>query len=305
MSSSLQNIPNGMSLYHSTSSTTGSSAITNQLGNRNHRFQGSSQQSTPPSYSLYETKSSTNINQKSLSPIMRVGVDGTSLSSRELNSGSGGASSGYLTKSASPPTTLNNNNSYQNAIYVQKHQFYNNVNKFAPSTQQTLSRSGGLLDTYGTIGSQPAMSQLHNKSVHHNILTSSDTNLSKLFDRVHSSDESVCSSSSRDLNSSHQQPQQPSSLYQPLYSSTQRELNKSASGSNKQLNIWSDYPRQQQQPSQQQQQYNDVISTSHNSNNNGSGLIPKKQQRGHKDGADRDEIEIVKAKPYNILQQNW
>lgn len=307
MSSSLQNIPNGMSLYHSTSSTTGSSAIANQLGNRNHRFQASSQQSTPPSYSLYETKSSTNINQKSLSPIMRGGVggDATSLSSRELNTGSGGATSGYLTKSASPPTTLNNN-SYQNAIYVQKHQFYNNVNKFAPSTQQSLSRSGGLLDTYGTIGSQPTM--LHNKSVHHNILTSSDTNLSKLFDRVHSSDESVCSSSSRDLNSSQQHQQQPSSLYQPLYSSAQRELNKSASGSNKQLNIWSDYPRQQQQPLQQQsqssQQYNDVISTSHNSNNNGSGLIPKKQQRGHKDGADRDEIEIVKAKPYNI-QQNW
>lgn len=150
---------------------------------------------------------------------------------------------------------------------------------------------------------------LHNKSVHHSILTSSDTNLTKLFDRVHSSDESVCSSSSRDLNSSQQQQsQQPSSLYQPLYSSTQRELNKSASGSNKQLNIWSDYPRQsqssQQQQQQQQQQYNDVISTSHNSNNNGSGLIPKKQQRGHKDVGDRDEIEIVKAKPYNI-QQNW
>lgn len=200
------------------------------------------------------------------------------------------------------PTTLNNN-SYQNAIYVQKHQFYNNVNKFAPSTQQNLSRSGGLLDTYGTIiGSQPTM--LHNKSVHHNILTSSDTNLSKLFDRVHSSDESVCSSSSRDLNSSQQQQQQqqPSSLYQPLYSSTQRELNKSTSGSNKQLNIWSDFSRQPQTQQQLQQQYNDVISTSHN--NNGSGLIPKKQQRGHKDGADRDEIEIVKAKPYNI-QQNW
>jgi hypothetical protein len=103
MSSSLQNIPNGMSLYHSTSSTTGPSAIANQLGNRNHRFQAGSQQSTPPAYSLYETKSSTNINQKSLSPIMRVGGDATSISSRELNSGgNAGATSGYLTKSASP-----------------------------------------------------------------------------------------------------------------------------------------------------------------------------------------------------------
>jgi hypothetical protein len=315
MSSSLQNIPNGMSLYHSTTSTSGSSAnaITNQLGNRNHRFQANTQQSTPPSYSLYETKSSTNINQKSLSPIMRIGGEATSLSSRELNSSSGGGTSGFL-KSASPPTTLNNN-SYQNAIYVQKQQFYNNVNKFArdnaQSAQQNLSRSGGLLDTYGTIGSQSTVGQLHNKSVHHN-LTSSDTNLTKLFDRLHSSDESVCSSSSRDLNVV--QPQshhQPSSLYQPLYGSTQqRELgNKSVSGSNKQLNIWSDFTRSPQQQQQQQQQsqqqqsqqsFNDVISTSHN--NNGAGLIPKKQQRGPQKDEDRDEI--VKAKPYNI-QQNW
>jgi hypothetical protein len=317
MSSSLQNIPNGMSLYHSTTSTSGSSAnaitTTNQLGNRNHRFQANNtQQSTAPSYSLYETKSSTNINQKSLSPIMRIGGETTSLSSRELHSSSGGGTSGFL-KSASPPNTLNNN-SYQNAIYVQKQQFYNNVNKFArenaQSTQQNhLSRSGGLLDTYGTIGSQSNVGQLHNKSVHHNILTSSDTNLSKLFDRLHSSDESVCSSSSRDLNVVQQQSHhQPSSLYQPLYGSTQqqRDLNKSTSGSNKQLNIWSDFTRSPQQQPQplQQQSFNDVISTSHNSNNNGAGLIPKKQQRGpHKD-EDRDEIEIVKAKPYNI-QQNW
>lgn len=317
MSSSLQNIPNGMSLYHSTTSTTGSSS-TNQLGNRNHRFQANTQQqSSAPSYPLYETKSSTNINQKSLSPIMRAGVDTTSLSSRELNSSGGGG--GYL-KSASPPTTLNNNNSYQNAIYVQKQQFYNNVNKFArdnaPTAQHNLSRSGGLLtDTYGTIGNQSALNQLHNKSVHHNILTSSDTNLSKLFDRgVHSSDESVCSSSSRDLNvtsqQQHHQQQQPSSLFQPLYGSTQRELNKSVSGSNKQLNIWSDFtrPQQQQQPqTTQQQTFNDVISTTtshNNSNNNGLGIIPKKQQRGHSKDEDRDEIEIVKAKPYNI-QQNW
>lgn len=297
MSSSLQSI-NGISLYHSTTSTSGSSNI-NQLGNRNHRFQGgNSQQSTPPSYSLYETKSSTNINQKSLSPIMRD----ASLSSRELSSGTN-----YL-KSASPPTTLNNN-SYQNAIYVQKQQFYNNVNKFvrdnAPSTTANLSRSGGLLEgsQYGTVSSSQPLSQLHNKSVHHNILTSSDTNLSKLFDRVHSSDESVCSSSSRDLNltsQQQQQPQQSSQHHYPLYAT--RELNKSVSGSNKQLNIWSDFPRQPQQQSQQQTQqqvYNDVISTSH-SNNNGSGhIIPKKQQRGHK-----DKDEIVKAKPYNI-QQNW
>lgn len=290
MSSSLQNIPNGMSLYHSTTSTSGSSNI-NQLGNRN-RFQANSQQSTPPSYSLYETKSSTNINQKSLSPIMRGDA---SLSSRELNSGSS-----YLKSSASPPTTLNNN-SYQNAIYVQKQQFYNNVNKFArdnaPSTTTNLSRSGGLLET---IASQP-INQLHNKSVHHNILTSSDTNLSKLFDRVNSSDESVCSSSSRDLNIASSQSQQQQSVQQqqqhhyPIYGT--RELNKSISGSNKQLNIWSDFQRQPQQ--QSQQVYNDVISTSH-SNNNGSGHIPKKQERGHKD----KDVEIVKAKPYNI-QQNW
>lgn len=289
MSSSLQSIPNGISLYHSTTSTSGSSNINNR-----NRFQGvNSQQSAPQTYQLYETKSSTNINQKSLSPIMR--------------GGDASLSSGYL-KSASPPTTLNNN-SYQNAIYVQKQQFYNNVNKFArdnaPGATNNLSRSGGLLDgsQYGTITNQPLSQQLHNKSVHHNILTSSDTNLSKLFDRVHSSDESVCSSSSRDLNLSsqqqQQQQQQSSQHHYPLYGT--RELNKSISGSNKQLNIWP--PQQSQQPPQQtpsqqpsQQIYNDV--TSH-SNNNGSGHIPKKQERGHK-----DKDEIVKAKPYNI-QQNW
>lgn len=318
MSSSLQNIPNGMSLYHSTASTTGSSNINHQqLGNRN-RFQANAppqQANTPPSYSLYETKSSTNINQKSLSPIMRGGD--ASLSSRELNSGTS-----YL-KSASPPTTLNNNNnSYQNAIYVQKQQFYNNVNKFArdnaSSATTNLSRSGGLLENssnnspYGTIGSQQQpISQLHNKSLHHNILTSSDTNLSKLFDRINSSDESVCSSSSRDLNlASSQQPQSATSQQQHLYGALYgtRDLNKSISGSNKQLNIWSDFQRQQQQQAQpsSQQIYNDVISTttatatSHSNNNGSSSHIPKKQERGHK-----DKDEIVKAKPYNIQQQNW
>ncbi|XP_070507711.1 rho GTPase-activating protein Graf isoform X2 [Chironomus tepperi] len=279
-----------------------SSAVGEQRSHYPQPIRGvNSQQSTPPSYSLYETKSSTNINQKSLSPIMRGGD--ASLSSRELSS-----VTNYL-KSASPPTTLNNN-SYQNAIYVQKQQFYNNVNKFArdnaPNATTNLSRSGGLLDSsYGTVTNQPLSQQLHNKSVHHNILTSSDTNLSKLFDRVHSSDESVCSSSSRDLNLASQQQQQQSQQNQqsqhhyPLYGTT-RELNKSISGSNKQLNIWSDFPRQPQtqtQPPQATQQiYNDVISTSH-SNNNGSGHIPKKQERGHK-----DKDEIVKAKPYNIQQ---
>lgn len=279
MSSSLQNIPNGMSIYHSTSPS-GSTNIA-QHPNRNNRFQPTTQhQQTAPPYQLYETKSSTNINQKSLSPIMRD----ASLSSRELNSG-------YM-KSASPPATINNNNSYQNPIYVQKQQFYNSANKFSrentPSGTPGLSKSGLSMDSpYGTVTHQSSSSQEHNKQAHHNILTSSDTNLSKLFDRIHSSDESVCSSSSRDLNLSSQ-------LHHLTYgSSGSRELNKSVSGSSKQLNIWNDYqPLVKQQPI-----YNDVMS-SHSNNNNGSGFIPKKQQRN------KDKDEIVKAKPYNI-QQNW
>lgn len=278
MSSSLQNIPNGMF-----------------PANRNSRIQQNTQyQQSVPSYPLYETKSSTNINQKSLSPIMRD----SSLSSREL-------SSGYM-KSASPPTTINNNNSYQNAIYVQKQQFYNShtashnsANKFSRETTPSgtgLNRSGGVVgglssdSAYGTATHQSMIpGQVHNKQSVHNVLTASDTNLSKLFDRIHSSDESVCSSSSRDLNLSSQP-----HLFQTYGTSGSRELNKSASGSSKQLNIWNDYqPVVKQQPI-----YNDVLSSLSN-NNNGSGFIPKKQQRGHK-----DKDEIVKAKPYNI-QQNW
>jgi hypothetical protein len=275
MSSSLQNIPNGMSIYHS-SSPSGSTNI-NQLPTRNNRFQPSSQHQHP----LYETKSSTHINQKSLSPIMRD----SSLSSRELNSSLD--SSGYNVKSASPPTTMNNNNSYQNAIYVQKQQFYSSANKFSRENTPSgagLNRSGD--GTYGTAPPGPA----HNKLPHHNVLTSSETNLSKLFDRIHSSDESVCSSSSRDLNLSSSQHHH----FPAFGSSGSRELNKSTSGSSKQLNIWNDYPPlPKQQPI-----YNDITSSHINSNNNnGSGIIPKKQQRGHK-----VKDEIVKAKPYNIQQ---
>lgn len=285
MSSSLQNIPNGMSIYHSTSPS--ASANINQLSNRNNRFQPNSQhqQPVPQAYPLYETKSSTNINQKSLSPIMRD--QSSSLSSREL-------SSGYL-KSASPPTTINNN-SYQNAIYVQKQQFYNSANKFSRENTPSgtgLNRGGGgnsglsTESPYGTVTHQSSGPGQTHKQPHHNVLTSSDTNLSKLFDRIHSSDESVCSSSSRDLNLSSQH------HHFQTYGGS-RELNKSMSGSSKQLNIWNEYqPLAKQQPI-----YNDVMS-SHSNNNNGSGYIPKKQQRGHK-----DKDEIVKAKPYNI-QQNW
>ena len=231
MSSSLQNIPNGMSIYHSTSPSSVGNVV-----QRNSRYPPQTQ---PPSYALYETKSSSNINQKSLSPVMR----------------------------GSPPA--NNNNSYQNAIYV-KQQFYGK------------SRGGLSADSpYGTV-THPAAAP--HKQAHHNALASSETNLSKLFDRIHSSDESVCSSSSRDLNLSSSQP--PALNHFQTYGST--------SGSSKQLNIWNDY--QLAQP-QQQPIYNDVMS-SHSNNNNGSGFIPKKQQRGHK-----DKDEIVKAKPYNI--QNW
>lgn len=239
MSSSLQNIPNGISIYHSTSPSSGNNVL-----QRNSRFPPQSQ---PASYGLYETKSSSNINQKSLSPVMR----------------------------GSPPTTMNNN-SYQNAIYVQKQQFYGK------------SRGGLSADSpYGSV-TQQASAATHNKLTHHNALTSSETNLSKHhIDRIHSSDESVCSSSSRDLNVSSSQPST-HHLYQ-TYGST--------SGSSKQLNNWNDYQPIKPLP-QHQPIYNDVMS-SQSTNNNGSGFIPKKQQRGHK-----DKDEIVKAKPYNI-QQNW
>lgn len=195
-------------------------------------------------------------------------------SSRELTSG-------YL-KSASPPASINNN-SYQNAIYVQKQQFYNN--KFSRENTPSgtgLNKSGLSMDSpYGTTHQSPA-SSAQNKQTQ---LTSSDTNLSKLFDRIHSSEESH---SSEDLNLSSAQHHH----FQTYGSSGSRELDKSISGSSKQLNIWNDYqPLVKQQPI-----YNDVMS-SHSNNNNGSGFIPKKQQRGPKD-------EIVKAKPYNI-QQNW
>lgn len=265
-----------MSIYHSTSPS--SSSNVNQLSNRNNRFQSNLQhQQSTPSYLLYETKSSTNINQKSLSPILRD----ASLSSRELNSG-------YL-KSASPPATINNNSSYQNAIYVQKQQFYNSANKFSRENTPSgtgLNKSGLSMDSpYGTVIHQSSLGQASNKQTHHNVLTSSETNLSKLFDRINSSDESVCSSSSRELSSQHH--------HYPTYgTSGSRELNKTTSGSNKHLNSWNEYqPLAKQQPI-----YNDVMS-SHSNNNNGSG--PKKQQREHK-----DKDEIVKAKPYNI-QQNW
>lgn len=225
-----------MSIYHSSSP----SSVVNAAP-RNNRFPPQTQ---PPSYGIYETKSSSNINQKSLSPVMR----------------------------GSPPA--NNNNSYQNAIYVQKQQFYGK------------SRGGLSADSpYGTVTHQSSAAAPLIKQTHHNALTSSETNLSKLFDRIHSSDESVCSSSSRDLNVS-----QPPTLHHfQTYGST-------SGGSSKQLNIWNDY--QPAKPPPQQPIYNDVMS-SHSNNNNGSGFIPKKQQRGHK-----DKDEIVKAKPYNI-QQNW
>lgn len=276
MSSSLQNIPNGMTIYHSTSQS--GSSNPNQLSSRTNRFQPNTvHQQSSSNYPLYETKSSSNINQKSLSPVMRD----ASLSSRELNSG-------YL-KSASPPTTATNNNSYQNAILVQKQQFHN-ANTFSRENASgpNLNKSGLSMDSspYGTV-TQSSSNQLHNKFTHHSALTSSDTNLSKL---IHSSDESVCSTSSRDLNLT----SQPRHLFQTYGTSGSRELNKSTSGSTKQLNIWNDYqPLVKQQPI-----YNDVMSSLGN-NNNGSGLIPKKQQRGHK-----NMDEIVKAKPYNI-QQNW
>lgn len=282
MSSSLQNIPNGMTIYHSTSPS-GSSNI-NQLSIRSNRFQPNApHQQTSPNYQLYETKSSSNINQKSLSPILRD----ASLSSRELNSG-------YL-KSASPPTPASNNNSYQNAIFAQKQHFYN-ANKFTRENTSGpgLNKSGLSMDNspYGTL-TQSSPNQTHGKPTHHNALTSSDTNLSKL---IHSSEESVCSTSSRDLNTS----SQPRHLFQTYGTTCSRELSKSTSSSTKQLNVWNEY-----QPIsgsvKQQPIYNDVMS-SHSNNNNSSG--PKKHTRNHPAGHKNVEEIVVKAKMANI-QQNW
>lgn len=310
-----------MSVYHSLSPS-GSSSIAASSVSRNHRY--------PPQQSLYETKSSTNINHnQSLSPIMRD----TSISSRELSLGGSGGSSSFLKSmpaggSASPPTTINNN-SYQNAIYVQKPIYNATANKYsrentplaaasstsAASSATTTGTSVNMprtnIDgTYGTLTNQ----MQHNKHAHHhhNILTSSETNLSKLFDQIHStssSNESVCSSSDLNLSSQHQQHYQ---KHQPLYGSSSDRNKSTNSGSNKQLNIWNDYGHGQQISRQQQQPiYNDAISShtaanntnnnNNNNNNNVSGFIPKKQQRGHKDD------EIVKAKPYNIhpRSDNW
>lgn len=265
MSSSLQNV-NGMSLYHPSSPS--SSSNIGQIASRNNRFLSSSQ----PSYQLYDTKSNANMSQNSLSPVMRD-------------------SSGYI-KSVSPPTT--NNVSYQNAIYAhqkQQQQYYGSIGK--THTPPGLNRSGGQSDIsgYGTAKNQHHSSSSSHKNSHHNILTSSDTNLAKLFDRINSSDESVCSSSSRDLNLSSSQNQNPFQVY-----GTSKL--KTSGGSTKNLNVWSDYAvtsnqQKQPQPPAAGSTYNETpIGTS----NNNTG-IPKKQQRGHKD-------DLVKAKPYNI-QQNW
>lgn len=260
MSSSLQNV-NGMSLYHPSSP---SSSNIGQIASRNNRYLSSSQ----PSYQqLYDTKSNTSISQNSLSPIMRD-------------------SSGYI-KSVSPPTT--NNVSYQNAIYAQKQQqYYGSIGK--TQTPPGLNRSG-LNDVggYGTAKNQHHSSSSSHKNSHHNILTSSDTNLAKLFDRINSSDESVCSSSSRDLNLSSSQNQNPFQVY-----GTSKL--KTAGGSTKNLNVWGgDYPVTSNPPKlpPASSTYNE---TPIGPSNNSTG-IPKKQQRGHKD-------DLVKAKPYNI-QQNW
>lgn len=340
MSSSLQNIPNGISIYNST--PPGGSSANQQLNAQKYgrHYQQQQQVTTQNPHALYETKSTTNISQ-SLSPILRD----TSLSSRELNSIT--SSNSYLksinhntssstSSSASPPTTINNNG-YNQAMYQQKQQLYQAINKYSRENTPTSGGGGGggttnLMRTTGGGGSGQLMtdssniygaittplhnppSQGHHKQLHHNILTSSDTNLSKLslFDRIHStssSNESVCSSSSRDLNLSshqpyHQQPPKTQQLYGTV--SGGRELNKANSGSTKQLNIWNDY--QQSMGIKPQPIYNDVISSHNNNNNNngvvvgGVGFIPKKQQRGHK-----DVIEIVKAKPYNHQQRpdNW
>ncbi|CAO1424757.1 unnamed protein product [Diamesa hyperborea] len=146
--------------------------------------------------------------------------------------------SSSTSSSASPPTTINNNG-YNQAMYQQKQQLYQAINKYSRENTPTSGGGGGggttnLMRNTGGGGSGQLMtdssniygaittplhnppSQGHHKQLHHNILTSSDTNLSKLslFDRIHStssSNESVCSSSSRDLNLSSHQPyhQQP------------------------------------------------------------------------------------------------
>lgn len=216
------------------------------------------------------------MNQSSLSPVMRE------------SSGYGGG------KKSASPTSLNN--SYQNAVYAQKpQQFYGSIGKNHSTPPGRSGLSTAENSPYGTTVAHQhhTSSSSHNKHSHHNVMTSSDTNLAKLFDRINSSDESVCSSSSRDLNLS-------SSQHHSFQAYGTRDLNKlkASSGSAKNLNIWNDFPltaNQQQQP-KQQQIYNEVLIAS---NNNNSGLIPKKQQRGHK-----DKDEIVKAKPYNV-QQNW
>lgn len=264
MSSSLQNV-NGMSLYHPSSPS--SSSNIGQIASRNNRYLSSSQ----PSYQqLYDTKSNTSISQNSLSPIMRD-------------------SSGYI-KSVSPPTT--NNVSYQNAIYAhqkQQQQYYGSIGK--TQTPPGLNRSGlNDVSGYGTAKNQHHSSSSSHKNSHHNILTSSDTNLAKLF--INSSDESVCSSSSRDLNLSSSQNQNTFQVY-----GTSKL--KTAGGSTKNLNVWgSDYGVTSNQPKQpppaSSAAYNETPIASSN-NNTG---IPKKQQRGH------NKDDLVKAKPYNI-QQNW
>lgn len=262
MSSSLQNV-NGMSLYHPSSPS--SSSNIGQIASRNNRYLSSSQ----PSYQqLYDTKSNTSISQNSLSPIMRD-------------------SSGYI-KSVSPPTT--NNVSYQNAIYAhqkQQQQYYGSIGK--TQTPPGLNRSGlNDVSGYGTAKNQHQSSSSSHKNSHHNILTSSDTNLAKLF--INSSDESVCSSSSRDLNLSSSQNQNTFQVY-----GTSKL--KTAGGSTKNLNVWGgDYAVTSNQPKQPPPASSAYNETPIAPSNNNTG-IPKKQQRGHKD-------DLVKAKPYNI-QQNW
>lgn len=262
MSSSLQNV-NGMSLYNSSPS---SSSNIGQIASRNNRFLSSSQ----PSYQLYDTKSNINISQNSLSPILRD-------------------SSGYI-KSVSPPTS--NNISYQNAIYAhqKQQQYYGSVGK--THTPPGLNRSGQSdINAYGTAKHQHHSSSSSHKNSHHNILTSSDTNLAKLFDRINSSDESVCSSSSRDLNISLQNPFQ-------TYGTSKL---KASGGSTKNLSLWSDYPvasNQQKQPQPQPPQTGSNFNEAPIGPSNNISGIPKKQQRGH------NKDDLVKAKPYN-LQQNW
>lgn len=352
MSSSLQNIPNGsISVYQSTSPSSagaslgGLSQAQTTLSKYGRYYpQASQTQSSHLQHQIYETKSSSNINQ-TLSPLMRD----ASLSSRELNnlSGSnylksiGGPSSGSYhnnhnntspstSSSASPPTTINNNGnngSSRDGIYQAQPIYHRNSHyqrETTPTSGSNLHRSGGASDArelYGSTTSsslqhQPAQ---HHKLLHHNIMTSSDSNLSKatrhelsLFDRIHStssSNESVCSSSSRDLNISHPYPTTGSQsqshhiTHHQLHQSpaTQQHtspygslgLSHANSGSTKQLNNWNpDYVPQTQPNSTQHQQpvYNELIS-SHNNNNN----IPKKQQRNK---------ELLRPKTYH-QRDNW